>query len=419
MDSCDVVVVGAGLAGLSCAVELTRRGVDVTVLEASDAVGGRVRTDSVDGLLLDRGFQQLNPAYPAFSGLVDLAALDLQPFDAGAVISCAGKRHVLADPRRRPRDVLGTLSKDTGSLVEKARLAAYVGRTAVLPARRVKARPDMSFGAALDAAGVDGRLRRSMVEPFMAGVLAEDRQESSRRFVDMLWRTFARGTPTLPARGMQSMPEQLAGRLEPTALRLGERVHEVEGPQVHTSSGAWTGRAVVVAADPSTAAALTGLPQPAMRGSTAFYHLAPASPASRRMLHLDGDHTGPVTSSAVVSDVAPGYSAEGALVSSSTLGARDDAETVRLVEAHLARIYGVDTSTWQLVATYAIAEALPAMPPPLALRQPVRLRDDLFVAGDHRDTASIQGALVSGRRAASAVCKQLGLPEAAKTGRDV
>ncbi len=418
MDSCDVVVVGAGLAGLSCAVELTRRGVEVSVLESSDAVGGRIRTDQVDGRLLDRGFQQLNPAYPAFRGLVDLAALDLKPFDAGAVISSAGRQHVLADPRRRPRDLLGALTEDTGSLVEKARFGAYVGQTAVLPARRLRSRPDISFGAALDAARVDGRLRRSLVEPFMAGVLAEDEQQTSRRFVDMLWRTFARGTPALPARGMQSLPEQLSGRLPSGMLRLGERVHGLVGSQVRTSSGTLTGRVVVVAADPTSAATLTGLPRPTMRGSTAFYHLAPTSPATRRMLHLDGDRTGPVTSSAVVSDIAPGYSTEGALVSSSTLGARDDADTIRAVEAQLARIYGVDTAGWQLMATYPIAEALPAMLPPLVMRQPVRVRDDLFVAGDHRDTASIQGALVSGRRTAFAVSEQLGLAEAAKTGRD-
>jgi phytoene dehydrogenase-like protein len=89
---CDVVVVGAGLAGLACAGKLVGRGIAVTVLEGSDGVGGRVRTDRVDGMLLDRGFQQLNPAYPAFAGLVNLEALDLQPFEAGVVVARGGTR---------------------------------------------------------------------------------------------------------------------------------------------------------------------------------------------------------------------------------------------------------------------------------------------------------------------------------------
>ncbi|MEJ7741585.1 MAG: NAD(P)/FAD-dependent oxidoreductase [Nocardioidaceae bacterium] len=403
MNECDVVVVGAGLAGLSCAVDLCRIGLDVAVLEASDAVGGRVRTDRVDGMLLDRGFQQLNPAYPALHGFVELTALDLQPFEAGAVVARGGKRSVLADPRRSPWAARSGLSPRTGSPVEKARFAAYVVQTAVGSVERLEARPDIPFGEALDQAGVSGQLRRSLVEPFMAGVLGEDAQETSRVFVDFLWRTFVRGTPALPAAGMQALPEQIADHLPSGVLRLGVAVRSLNGTTVHTQAAPWTCRAVVVASDPGTAAELIGLPHPAMRASTTFYHHAEQSPAERRMLHLDGDRSGPVTSTAVVSDVAAGYCSDGALISSSVLGAHDDAHTREQVRWQLARIYGVDTRGWEHVATYPIPGALPAMLPPLDVRQPVSLGDGLFVAGDHRDTASIQGAIASGRRTAAAV----------------
>jgi glycine/D-amino acid oxidase-like deaminating enzyme len=403
-----VVIVGAGLAGLTCAVELTRRGVEVVVLEAGDGVGGRVRTDRVDGMLLDRGFQLLNPAYPALRGLVDLEALDLCAFGAGVVVAAGGTRSVLADPRRSIGDVGAAFDSSTGSLFEKARFVRYLAGVSFGSGQRVKRRRDEAYGRVLDASGVTGRLRTAVLEPFLAGVLAEDRGESSRVFVDLQLRMFARGTPGLPAAGMQALPEQLAAALPPGVVHLETEATAVSAHAVSTSDGSWPGDAVVVATDGVAAGALTGLPVPPVRGLTTFYHRAPHSPASRPLLHVDGDRSGPVVNTAVVSDVAPRYCPDGALVSSTILGAHGDGAEAA-VASQLARIYGVSTGEWELMATYAIPHALPAMLPPLDLRQPVRLADGVFVAGDHRDTASIQGAIVSGRRAAKAVLGSLDL----------
>lgn len=432
MESHDVVVVGAGLAGLTCAVELSRAGLDVVVLEASDGVGGRVRTDLVDDMLLDRGFQLLNPAYPALRGLVDVSALDLQQFETGVVVASVGGRSVLADPVRSPRSLRGVMSMSTGSLAEKARFASYALRCAVLPPSRLRGRDDIPYGAALDAVCVQNRLRAAVLEPFLAGVLGEDEQQTSRRFVDMLLRTFVRGVPGLPAAGMQALPEQIARLLPTGCLRLEAAAATVTarafsagtpsaaGPSagspsarsagamtVRTASEELTGACVVVATDPVSAAALTGLPAPTMRALTTFYHRAPSSPATRRLLHLDGDRRGPVVNTAVVSDVARTYCRRGALIASTVLGADDGEAVVSAVERQLAAVYGADVHDWELVRAYPIRAALPAMLAPLNMRQPVTVADRLFVAGDHRDTASIQGAIVSGRRAATAVRRSL------------
>ncbi len=178
----DVLVVGAGLAGLTCAGELTAAGLDVLVLEAGDVVGGRVRTDRVDGFLLDRGFQLLNPAYPALRKVVDLDALDLRPFDAGVVIASQGRQIVLADPRRSPRDV-GTLrSRSTGSTREKHRFARYAVRVAASAAAKLKAQPDVPWGEAFDV--VPPESWRAWLCGFPVGgrgVLVVDRAELCRR----------------------------------------------------------------------------------------------------------------------------------------------------------------------------------------------------------------------------------------------
>jgi phytoene dehydrogenase-like protein len=407
MQEHEVIVVGAGLAGLACALDLAATGRDVVVLEAADAVGGRIRTDRVDGLLLDRGFQLLNPAYPALKDLVDLDALDLRRFGAGAVVCIDGERHVLADPRRSPSDVGAAFDRSTGTLWEKARLAAYVGRTAVGSGASLKQRPDGPYGATLTRSGMSGRLRRSVLEPFLAGVLGEDRQESSRVFVDLLLRTFARGTPSVPAAGMQALPDQLAARLPPGVLRVGRSVDHVGDRQVTSEGGVIGARAVVIATDPTTAGRLLGRPAPMMRGLTTYYHHLPSSPASRPFLHLDGDRSGPVVNSAVMSDVAPTYAEQGALLASTVLGAHDDARTLTEATQQLGRMYGVPIEVSTHVATYAIPNALVAMQPGLSLRQEVDLGGGLFVCGDHRDTASIQGAIVSGRRTAAAVVRSL------------
>lgn len=403
MNSHDVVVIGAGLAGLTCAVELSRAGLDVAVLEASDGVGGRIRTDRVDDMLLDRGFQLLNPAYPALRGLVDLPALDLQRFGAGVLVASGAERTVLADPVRSPRDVLHALHGSTGSLPEKLRFASYALGCAVATPDRLRARPDVAYGSALDRAHVTGALRRSVLEPFLAGVVGEDDQQTSRRFVDMLLRTFTRAAPGLPAEGMQALPEQVADQLPADCLHLGVRAESAARGVVCSDSGQWAGRFVVVATDPVAAGNLTALPAPLMRGLTTYYHRVESSPSRRPLLHLDGDRRGPVVNTAVVSDVARTYCLGAALVASTVLGADHGPSTVGVVERQLAAVYGADVSGWELVRTYRIPEALPAMLPPLNMRQPVSLGDRLFVTGDHRDTASIQGAIVSGRRTATAV----------------
>lgn len=178
----------------------------------------------------------------------------------------------------------------------------------------------------------------------------------------------------------------------------------VTGEGVQTSGGeSFEADAVIVATDPVRAASLVPeIEAPAMRAVTTFYHAAPKSPLEEPLQVLDAE--GIITDTLVLTDAAPEYSADGrALISTSVLGLDADESRVR---GRLDEIYG-DTADWQLIATYPIKAALPAMLPPLRLRRPVRIRRGRYVCGDHRDTGSIQGALVSGRRAAEAVLADL------------
>jgi hypothetical protein len=257
--------------------------------------------------------------------------------------------------------------------------------------------------------GIGGPLVESVLRPFLAGVLADGELVTSRRLVDLIVRSFIRGTPGVPAAGMQAIPEQLAAGLPAGAVRLATTVHSVAGTSVATDAGSFAGRALVIATDPATAGHLLDRPVPSMRALTTFYHLAPRSPAQRTMLHLDGERRGLVVNTAVMTDAAPSYAPGRALIASTVLGDDGSAATELDVRRQAGLIYGVDPASWEHIATYAIPGALPDAPTGTPLRRPVDLGDGLFVAGDHRDTASIQGAFVSGHRCAAAVVRRLGV----------
>lgn len=402
----EVIVVGAGIAGLRCATALAEAGRDVLVLEAADAVGGRVRTERVDGFLVDRGFQLLNPAYPAVRRWVDVEALDLQGFGAGVAALTEQGTTVLGHPLREPRLLGRTLRavaprpRETAALVRWAAPLLRPRRGPLLPTMTRRADVDRRTG--LDAAGVDGLLRR-VVDAFFAGVLLEDDGSSADRFALLLASSFVQGVPSLPAEGMQALPDQLAGPLGPR-VRLGQRVTGLEAGAVRTADREWTARHVVVAAGPAAAQALTGLPAPSVKGvSTVWWSAPEARPTP--LLHVDARArpTGPLANTAVVSAVAPTYAPPGRhLVQGSALLRPDGSVAEGDMRRHAGELLGLGTADWEVVSRHDVREALPAQPAPFSARRPVAV-GGVFVCGDHRDTGSLQGALVSGQRAADAV----------------
>lgn len=404
----DVVIVGGGLAGLAAARRLHRAGVPWRLVEAEGRLGGRVATDVVDGHLIDRGFQVLNTAYPRLGTLLDTDQLNLGYFTSGVLVRKGDKLLRLVNPLREPTGGPGTALAGVGSLLDRLRFAALATGCATLPASRLLAAPEATTETALRRAGLSDAIIEELLRPFLSGVFIERELSTSSHVLAMVLRSFARGRIGLPAEGMAALPRAVAAPLPADLLDLDSPVAEVTPGRVRTQAGDIRCRAVVVAVDPPAAAALLpALTTVRMHSYTTYYHSAPEPPLTEPILLVDGDRRELVANTVVLSNAAATYAPAGRhLIATSVVGPTAPPEPT--IRAELTRLYGRSTADWTHLTTMAIPEALPAAPPPQGrLRKPVALGEGLFVAGDHRDSPSIQGALTSGWRAAGAVLDEL------------
>ncbi|MEV7203424.1 FAD-dependent oxidoreductase [Streptomyces griseoluteus] len=403
----DAVVVGAGLAGLACARDLHARGLRVRVLEAGDRVGGRMRTDHVEGCVVDRGFQVFNTSYPQVRRRLPLGRLRLRPFTPGFLIQDGERRLRFADPTRAPRQAFDGLTGSLAGPRDLAALAALTGFDALAPAALLRRTPETSTRRLLAAAGFGEEFVQRFFRPFLSGVFLEDDLATSSRFFHLVWRSMVRGTLCLPAAGVGAVPELLAATLPPgTVVRESPVTELTEDGVVVGGEHTVPARAVVVAADAVTAARLLpGLAVPPYRTVTTYHHLAPASPLREPTLVTDVRRR--FTNSVVLSELHPSHAPRGyALVATSVLGDGGPARESTLRTA-LAECYGTDTAGWALLTARTVTGALPAMEPPLTLSRRTRVGPGRYVCGDHRATGSVQGALASGARAAREVAADL------------
>jgi phytoene dehydrogenase-like protein len=410
-----VVVVGAGLAGLACARTLARAGVGVHLLEASDRPGGRVRTELVDGFRIDRGFQVLFTAYPEARRVLDLDALQLRSFSPGAQVFRAGKFHTVSDPFRRPLEAGRTMAAPLGSFWDKLRVVKLRAHATSGSLEELFARPHESTHDRLHRLEFSPEFVEGFFRPFLGGVFLEHELATSSRRLEFVLRMLALGDAAVPALGMGELAIQLARQLPEGTLKTETPVARVHPQLVELESGGpIEAAAVVVATDGVTAARLVpAFIAPHTLGVTAFSFEASEPPLRGPWLLLDGENRGPVNHAAVLTEVAPEYAPRGrALVSASVLGAHPDVVALELgVRAQLRSWFGKAVDGWRLLRADVVHDALPAEPPSALepAQRPVRTPAGVTVCGDHRDNASIDGALTSGRRAAESVLSHLGI----------
>ncbi|GAC1633893.1 MAG: NAD(P)/FAD-dependent oxidoreductase [Candidatus Acidiferrum sp.] len=405
----DVLIVGAGLAGLCAARKLHEAGVSLEILEAADDIGGRVRTDEVEGFLLDRGFQVLLTAYPEAHAALDYSALDLKKFSSGAFSWYAGRMNKLVDPWRVRGSWGDALRSDFGTFRDKLRIARLRSRLRGTSIEQIFSKPERTTGESLQSLGFSQEFIHRFFRPFFGGILLDPELKSSSRIFEFIFKMLSDGDTAVPARGMGAIPAQLAAKLPADSIRLNAHVDGLHEDELTLTGGEkLCARAIIVATEGPGAAHLIGEAEPASRSVTCFYYSAEESPVPHPMLVLNGDGSGPVNNFAVMSEVAPSYAPAGkSLVSVSVLGIQQltDDQLGGFIIAQMKNWFGPVARSWKFLRSYRIPHAQPqqypgALEPP---QRPVRIRPGVYLCGDHRDNASINGAMLSGRRAAEAV----------------
>jgi len=373
----DCIVVGAGLAGITAARAVQQAGNSVLLLEASDQVGGRVRSDVIDGFICDRGFQVINPKYPQVVKSNVIKELDFKYI--------SGKIR-LADEQIKVGYSLSTFSPKLGSINQKLRFLKFVASP--------KVKNEKSFG---HYATEFPDLYQKVLKPFLSGVFLTDPQEIAADVAQEILRSFVKSLPGVPAAGVGEFSRALAKPIQ--NLKLNESVQSVSNGQVTTNQDTYRARYVIVATDPTTAAQLlSGVQLPKMLSSTTAYFATNQLPSDSKNLVVSSKSK--LVNSIVISQVSKKYAPDGQhLVSATSLSPI----TESVFRKELAEIWQMSTHSWEYVARYEIKQSLPAHLPGVRKTKSAKFSDQIYLAGDHMAVPSQQGAMQSGFLAARAI----------------
>ena len=403
----EYLVVGAGLAGLATAVSLHKAGKEVLLIDRDDSVGGRVRTDFDAGFTFDRGFQVLLTAYPELQRHLDLGALSLRPFIRGANVWDTDRFVEVSDPRsslRGAANALRTTALTTGDRFRFLKLVVRLQRSKHLVETRTD---DCSTGELLERLGFSRRSITTLWEPLLSGIQLTSSLEGSARLASLILGCLVRGPAAVPAEGMQAIPRQMASNLPQGAIRLRTEVEGIHNSHVLLAGGdKLSARQIVVATEQKTAARLVGHKAPITRSQWHAYFAADEPPNDSQAIHLMPAQQGPCRNMAIMSNVAPTYAPLGkALI---VVAGPTSHREPPIADAHqqLQNVFGKQTQGWELLKAGVVAEAQPVFAPGSPLTKKLHEQKGILVAGDHRTTPSIQGALVSGRITAAAALRE-------------
>ena len=409
----EVVIVGAGVAGLSCARVLQQHGINFVLLEKTDGPGGRIKTDRVDGYLLDHGFQVLQTGYPNLTKYINLHDLKLSSVPSGVAIRYDKKFHIIADPRRHPSSFYSTMAAPIGSVGDRFKLLKLTGSLARYPMEHIFKNPEEPTLDFLNRWGFSARFIQSFFTPFFAGACLDPSMQGSSRVLKYLTLLFGTGDAALPAKGMGAIADQLAAFLPDRSIRYNQEAVRVEEGKVTLADGSVIGaQHIVVAVSQPMCARLLNIDAPA--GSVAEACLYFGSdwqpPLKHPFLVLNGEESGPVNNIAFPSHVASTYAPPGkTLIAAVVLGDNfvQNGNLEELVRRQMAEWFGPEVQRWEHIKTLTIHHALPRQAPPTSnpYQIPQPHSEGIRICGEHQSLPGLLWALMSGEMAGSSLAE--------------
>ncbi len=404
----EVVIIGAGVAGLICALELEKRNIKPLIIEASDRVGGRVKTDIKDGFLLDHGFQVLLTAYPEARNYLDYKALELCHFSPGAVIYDDHKSYEITDPLRQPASALSMLFSPIGTFSDKMKMAGLASRLKKKSISSIFGQPETTTYEHLKSIGFSDQIITKFFRPFFGGIYLENELVTSNRMFDFVFKMFSEGHAAIPALGIEEIPKQLKSLLKQTEFKFNTRVTDIDQAITLESGEVIEAKKVVIATTPEKL--MRGLDSSTEYQSVLnLYFATDVAIINKPMIGLVPDSSKLINNFCDLTAVSSKYSGGGRRLVS--VSVNDDAQVsvADKVKAELAELSGINPDKFEHIASYHIPKALPVNRD-LRYDMPyteVKIHDNVFLSGDYLLNASLNAAMLSGRRAAEAVVQSL------------
>ena len=401
-----ILIVGAGMAGLACAVSLREADVPFLLFDRGDEVGGRVRTDEVNGYRFDRGFQVLLTAYPEAQRFLDYEKLELGACYPGSKVWFDNHFHRVADPFRHPMDGVKSLLTPIGSLGDKLRVGLM--RLGLLSS---KSMPDQCTTlTGLCEMGFSDSMIDRFWKPFMRGVFLENELSTTIRKFEETFRFFSQGNTVLPRKGIGEIPLQLAGQLPKENILLETEISKVNTESVESADGRkWMGKGVVLATEDFHANQLLGLDEREANWNSVdcLYFSLPLAdlPSNEPILYLDGSGDGPINNLTFVSTLCDCAPDGHALASVSVIGEKELGleEIARQATKQLSQWFGGKVKGWKYLKGYRIRKAVPSCP---NHPSPKPALNGVYRCGDYFGLPSIDAAMRSGRLTAESIIKE-------------
>lgn len=406
----DVIIIGAGISGLSAAQRLQKEGLNFIILEASDSVGGRIKTDYVKDYQLDRGFQVLLTAYPETQNLFDYSALKLKSFDPGAVVQYGYKSYQLSDPFRKPITALRNIRNPFTAVTDMIKIVALRNRHKRFSVEQLFKEKEQTTIDYLKEWNFTDKFIESFMRPFLGGIYLDNKLEVSSRMMEFVFKMFTEGYAALPENGMQAIPKQLAKDIPNDKISFKTKVANVELDGVTLADGSnLKAKSIIIATDAESANKIYPCKNETKSQSVkCVYFSADSAPFSSPMIYLNGNASGLVNNVVIPTNLHKSYAPKDKhLISVSVIKPSNlnDLELVLAIRSELKVWFGSAVEEWMHLRTYNIEKALPKIPSlKYAESKDIEpMANNIYKCGDYTQDPSINGAILSGRLTAEAI----------------